>query len=103
MIDSVVIGQPWQEDERIILFVQLKDKTALTETLKQTITQTIRQHTTPRHVPADIIQVNAIPRTISGKVVELAVKKVVCGEKVNTVEAIANPEALEQFKPQNWL
>lgn len=103
VIDSVVIGQPWQEDERIILFVQLKDKTALTETLKQTITQTIRQHTTPRHVPADIIQVNAIPRTISGKVVELAVKKVVCGEKVNNVEAIANPEALEQFKPQNWL
>ena len=102
VIDSVVIGQKWHDDERIILFVQLKAKFQLTDDLIKIIKQQIRKNTTPRHMPAKVIQVSAIPRTISGKVVEVAVKKTVHGEKINNIEAIANPEALEQFKIENW-
>ncbi len=102
VIDSVVIGQIQNGDERIVLFVQLKASLKLDEALTKEIKTMIRKNTTPRHVPEQIIQVNAIPRTISGKVVEIAVKKIVHGEKVNNMEAIANPESLEQFKVENW-
>lgn len=98
VVDSVVIGQPWNDDERIILFVQLQEDIQLNDPLKQHIRDTIRQHTSPRHVPAKIIQVSDIPRTLSGKTVELAVKQVVCGQSVNNIESLANPEALELFK-----
>lgn len=86
------------DDERIILFVQLQENTRLDDTLKQQIRDTIRQHTSPRHVPAIIIQVMDIPRTLSGKTVELAVKQVVSGQRINNIESLANPQALELFR-----
>ena len=98
IIDSVVIGQQWQDDERVILFVVLKEGESLSDKLAIKIKSTIRQNTTPRHVPAKIITVTDIPRTISGKIVEIAVKKVVHGRSVKNTDALANPEALESFK-----
>ena len=98
VIDSICIGQTWDDDVRVVLFVVLRDGIELTEELQKTIRSTIRQETTPRHVPAKIIAVKDIPRTISGKIVELAVRKVVHKETVNNTDALANPEALEQFK-----
>ena len=102
MLDSIVIGQPWQNDERVLLFVQLEKGLVLDETLIKKIKQQIRQNTTPRHVPEKIITVTAIPRTLSGKVVEITVKKIVSGEAINNIEALANPEVLAQFHPKNW-
>ena len=98
VIDSVVVGQPWQGDERVILFVQLREGLALDLELINNIKRTIRKNTTPRHVPNKIVQVRAIPRTISGKVVELAVKKMVLGMQIDNIEAIANPDALNEFR-----
>jgi acetoacetyl-CoA synthetase len=98
VVDSVVIAQPWEDDLRIVLFVKLREGLQLTENLIQEIKQTIRHNTSPRHVPAKIVQVGDIPRTINGKVVELAVRQVVLGEAVNNLRSLANPEALEQFK-----
>jgi acetoacetyl-CoA synthetase len=98
VLDSVCIGQPWKDDTRVVLFVVLADGLQLDEELKTTIKQTIRAHTTPRHVPEIIIQVTEIPRTISGKIVELAVRKVVLGEEVTNKDALANPEALKLFE-----
>jgi acetoacetyl-CoA synthetase len=97
VLESIVIGQNWQDDVRVILFVVLRPGLVLTEDLIQTIRQQVRANTTPRHVPAKVIQVAAIPRTISGKIVELAVKKVIHGEVVNNKDALANPEALDLF------
>ena len=102
VLDSIVIGQPWQNDERVLLFVQLEKGLVLDETLIKKIKQQIRQNTTPRHVPEKIITVTAIPRTLSGKVVEITVKKIVSGEAINNIEALANPEVLAQFHPKNW-
>ncbi|WP_133130293.1 acetoacetate--CoA ligase [Legionella yabuuchiae] len=98
VVDSVVIGQEWQEDVRVILFVTLKGGLTLTEELKNTIRQTIRTNASPRHVPAKIIQVPDIPRTINNKIVELAVRKIIHGQPVNNTQSLANPEALEYFK-----
>ena len=98
VLDSVAIGQQWQDDVRVVLFVQLRDGVELDEVLQQQIRQTIRDNTTPRHVPAKIVAVTDIPRTISGKVVELAVRNVVHGQKVKNTDALANPEALEQYR-----
>ncbi|MGF6113176.1 acetoacetate--CoA ligase [Pseudomonas frederiksbergensis] len=98
VLDSVAIGQQWQDDVRVVLFVRLKDGVTLDETLQQQIRQVIRANTTPRHVPAKIVAVTDIPRTISGKVVELAVRNVVHGQAVKNTDALANPEALEQFR-----
>lgn len=98
VIDSVVIGQPYQDDLRVILFVVLKPKTSLDETLLKTIKQTIRQNATPRHVPQLILAVPDIPRTISGKTAELAVKKAVMGEAITNLDALQNPESLDVFK-----
>ncbi len=97
VVESLVIGQQWQGDERVILFVRLRDGLILDEALINKIKQQIRRNTTPRHVPAKIIQVADIPRTKSGKIVELAVRKVVHGEPVKNKEALANPEALDLF------
>ncbi|MFL1528775.1 acetoacetate--CoA ligase [Pseudomonas sp. O230] len=96
--DSVAIGQQWQDDVRVVLFVRLVEGVELDEALQQQIRQVIRANTTPRHVPAKIVAVTDIPRTISGKVVELAVRNVVQGEPVKNTDALANPEALEQFR-----
>jgi acetoacetyl-CoA synthetase len=96
--ESLVIGQDWDGDVRVVLFVVLKDGVELTEALQQSIRDTIRQNTTPRHVPAKILAVTDIPRTISGKIVELAVRNVVHGRPVKNTDALANPEALEQYR-----
>ncbi|NUT76793.1 acetoacetate--CoA ligase [Pseudomonas sp. C1C7] len=98
VIDSVAIGQQWQNDVRVVLFVRLQDGITLDEALQQQIRQVIRANTTPRHVPAKIVAVTDIPRTISGKIVELAVRNVVHGQNVKNTDALANPEALEHFR-----
>ncbi len=98
VVESLVIGQQWQSDVRVVLFVRLREGNTLTEDLQDRIRKHIRQQTTPRHVPARIVQVEDIPRTRSGKIVELAVRKVVHGESVDNVEALANPEALTLFE-----
>ena len=97
ILEAIAVGQPWGEDERILLFVKLCSKEKLTETLINKIKTTIRKNTTPRHVPAKIIAVKDIPRTISGKIVELAVKNVIQGIPVKNRDALANPEALAHF------
>lgn len=98
VVDSVVIGQAWQDDVRVILFVKLGEDENLDEDRINLIKSTIRGNTTPRHVPAKIVQVDDIPRTISGKIAELAVRKVVHNECVNNTDALANPESLALFK-----
>jgi acetoacetyl-CoA synthetase len=102
VVESIVIGQDWPPGEigdvRVVLFVHLRDGLTLDSALIERIRQQIRANTTPRHVPAKIVQVSDIPRTKSGKIVELAVRNVVHGEPVKNLEALANPEALEQFR-----
>ena len=98
IVDSICIGQDWQDDVRVVLFVVLKSGITLTPALEKTIRTTVRQETTPRHVPAKIVAVADIPRTISGKIVELAVRKVVHNETVTNTDALANPEALDYFR-----
>ncbi|WP_299946757.1 acetoacetate--CoA ligase [uncultured Microbulbifer sp.] len=97
VLDSICIGQQWHDDVRVVLFVVLRNGVQLDEALIQKIRTTIRANTTPRHVPAKVVQVADIPRTISGKIVELAVRNVVHGQAVKNREALANPEALELF------
>jgi len=98
VVESIAIGQNWDDDVRVILFVLLQDGTDLDDDLVARIRKTIRDNTTPRHVPAKVISVAEIPRTKSGKIVELAVRSVVHGEAVKNTEALANPEALEYFR-----
>jgi acetoacetyl-CoA synthetase len=98
VLESVVIGQRWEHDERIVLFVRLQEGLDLTPELEARIRRQIRKHATPRHVPARIVQVGDIPRTRSGKIVELAVREVVHGRPVKNLDALANPEALDQFR-----
>ncbi|MFQ5935217.1 MAG: acetoacetate--CoA ligase [Acidiferrobacterales bacterium] len=98
VMESLVIGQQWQGDVRVVLFVRLRDGLVLDDALIKKIKQQIRRNTTPRHVPAKVIQVADIPRTKSGKIVELAVRNVVHSEPVKNMEALANPEALELFR-----
>ena len=98
VLESVAIGQRWKGDERIVLFVRLRDGVRLDEALMDRIRRHIRENTTPRHVPARIVQVTEIPRTKSGKIVELAVRDVVHGREVKNREALANPDALEQYR-----
>jgi acetoacetyl-CoA synthetase len=95
--DSICIGQDWDDDVRVLLFVVLRDGVELDDQLIDEIRATIRRETTPRHVPAKVIAVADIPRTISGKIVELAVRNVVHGQPVNNTDALANPEALALF------
>jgi acetoacetyl-CoA synthetase len=95
--ESIVIGQDWQGDVRVVLFVKLRAGLALDAVLEKTIKDRIRANTTPRHVPAKILQVPDIPRTKSGKIVELAVRDVVHGRAVKNKEALANPEALAHY------
>ena len=97
VVESIAIGQNWDDDVRVVLFVLLKEGVDLTDELTGRIRKTIRENTTPRHVPAKIVAVPEIPRTKSGKIVELAVRAVVHGEEVKNTEALANPEALKYF------
>ncbi len=98
VIESIAIGQNWDDDVRVVLFVVLRDGLQLDDELQAKIRTVIRKNTTPRHVPARIAAVPDIPRTKSGKIVELAVRSVVHGEAVKNTEALANPEALEHFR-----
>ncbi len=98
ILESIVVGQAWDNDVRVVLFVKLRDGVTLDDALEKRIRQVIRENTTPRHVPAKILTVADIPRTISGKIVELAVRKVIHSETVDNTDALANPEALEHFR-----
>jgi len=98
VVESLVIGQDWDNDVRVVLFVRLRESIVLDEILVKRIKDQIRSNTTPRHVPAKIVQVADIPRTRSGKIVELAVRNVVHDNPVKNIEALANPEALEHFR-----
>ena len=98
VIESVVVGQEWQDDQRVVLFVRLRDGLVLTDDLRQIIKTQIRKNATPRHVPAVILQVADIPRTKSGKITELAVRDIIHGKEINNVGAIANPEALDLYR-----
>ena len=95
--DSVVVGQDWKNDIRVILFVKLTENIKLTDELKNKIKQTIRTNASPRHVPAKIISVPAVPYTLNMKKVELAVKKVIQGQEVLNKDALSNPEALDYY------
>jgi acetoacetyl-CoA synthetase len=97
VLESIAIGQDWQGDERVVLFVRLREGVELDDTLLDRIRTRIRRQASPRHVPARVIQVSDIPRTRSGKIVELAVRDVVHGRAVENREALANPEALDLF------
>jgi acetoacetyl-CoA synthetase len=107
VLEALVIGQDWPPGEvgdvRVVLFVKLREGVALDAPLIERIQKQIRTNTTPRHVPAKVVQVDDIPRTKSGKIVELAVRNVVHGREVRNVEALANPEALEQFRDREEL
>jgi acetoacetyl-CoA synthetase len=102
VVESLAIGQTWPPGEigdvRVVLFVKLRDGLALDDALVARIKDRIRANTTPRHVPAKVVQVPDIPRTKSNKIVELAVRDVVHGRPVKNLEALANPEALEHFR-----
>ena len=96
--DSIVVGKKWNSDIKVILFVVLKEDIILTKEMIKKIKKNIRVNATPRHVPSAICQVKEIPRTISGKKVELAVTKILNNETVENRESIANPESLELFE-----
>jgi acetoacetyl-CoA synthetase len=98
VLESIAIGQDWDNDVRVVLFVVLKEGYKLDDEMLKKIKNTIRQNTTPRHVPAKIIQVPDIPRTRSGKITELAVRKIVHNEEVKNKDALANPESLEYYR-----
>ncbi len=97
VVEGLVIGQDWDSDVRVVLFVRLADGLTLDQALIDKIRKRIRDNATPRHVPAKVIQVADIPRTLSGKIVELAVRDVVHGREVKNKDALANPEALDLF------
>jgi acetoacetyl-CoA synthetase len=98
VMDSLVIGQEWDNDVRVILFVKLRENLPLTDILIKKIKDTIRRNTTPRHVPAKIIAIPDIPYTISGKKVELAVRNIIHNQEVKNKDALANPETLDYYK-----
>jgi acetoacetyl-CoA synthetase len=98
VIESLVVGQDWDGDVRIVLFVRLRPGFSLDEALRDRLRRRIREHASPHHVPKRIVQVADIPRTISGKITELAVREVIHGRPVTNAEALANPDALELFR-----
>ncbi len=98
VLEALAIGQDWDNDVRVVLFLRLKDGVALDENLRETIRKKIRAGASPRHVPAKIVQVADIPRTKSGKITELAVRDVIHGRPVKNTEALANPEALKLYE-----
>ena len=96
--EALVVGQSWDNDVRIILFIVLNNKHKLTEKLIMKIKKQIRKNASPRHVPAKIISIKDIPKTKNGKIVELAVRQTINGDQIKNLEALANPESLNQFK-----
>lgn len=103
ILESVVIGQDWDHDVRVLLFVKLRENAVLTDALKQTIKQRLKVNASPRHVPALILEVQAIPRTLNGKIVEQAIKQTIEGKTIQNLSSIANPEALAYFKNREEL
>ena len=103
VVESLAIGQDWNNDVRVVLFVRLRDELTLDDALTNKIKLQIRDNTTPRHVPDKVLQVADIPRTRSGKIVELAVRNVVHNVPIKNREALANPEALELFRDRSEL
>ena len=101
--ESIVVGQEWDNDVRVVLFVVLTSGAVLSDNLRARIANAIRENTTPRHVPAKILEVPDIPRTLSGKIVELAVRNAIHGQPIKNTDALANPEALEAFKGRQEL
>jgi acetoacetyl-CoA synthetase len=97
-VESLVVGQEWEDDVRIVLFVRLRPECRLDDALDARIRTQIRRHASPHHVPKKIVQVADIPRTISGKITELAVREVIHGRPVRNVDALANPDALALFR-----
>jgi acetoacetyl-CoA synthetase len=98
IMEALAVGQDWRGDVRVVLFVRLKPGIALDEALRKKIRDAIREGTTPRHVPARVIAVPDIPRTLSGKITELAVRNVIHGLPVKNVDALANPLSLDYFR-----
>jgi acetoacetyl-CoA synthetase len=98
VLESVAVGQHWQDDERVVLFVRLRDGIVLDDALRERIVKQIRANTTPRHVPAKIVQIADIPRTISGKITEIAVRDTIHGLPVKNTDALANPQALDLYR-----
>jgi acetoacetyl-CoA synthetase len=98
VLEAICVGQDWQGDVRVVLFVTLRPGLGLDAALEQKIKARIRSSCTPRHVPARIVQVQDIPRTRSGKISEIAVRDVVHGRAVKNTAALANPEALELYR-----
>ena len=97
VLESLVVGQDWERDVRLVLFVRLAEGLTLDGALAGRIRRQIRDNASPRHVPAKILQVADIPRTLSGKIVELAVRNVIHGRPVDNRDALANPEALDLY------
>jgi acetoacetyl-CoA synthetase len=98
VLEAIAVGQEWQDDVRVVLFVRLRDGVTLDDPLRDRIRRVLRENASPRHVPAVIAEVADIPRTRSGKITELAVREAIHGRPVENIEAIANPEALEEFR-----
>jgi acetoacetyl-CoA synthetase len=98
VVESLVVGQEWDGDVRIVLFVRLRESDTLDDSLRERIRHRIREHASPHHVPRKILQVADIPRTISGKITELAVREVIHGRPVANVDALANPGALDLYR-----
>ena len=98
VLESICVGQDWDNDVRVILFVRLREGVALDDPLRDRIRRAIRENTTPRHVPARIVQVPDIPRTISGKITELAVRNLIHGKPVKNTDALANPASLDFYR-----
>ena len=98
VLESLVVGQEWEGDVRIVLFVRLRDGHRLDDALRERICRRIRETTSPHHVPRRIVQVADIPRTISGKITELAVREVIHGRPVKNRDALANPAALDLYR-----
>ena len=96
--ESIVIGQSWKNDTRIILFIVLNQGYKLNDEIKDKIKKAVKSSASPRHVPSKIISIMDIPKTKNGKLAELAVKQTVDGEQIKNLEALANPDSLEQFK-----
>ena len=98
ILECLAVGQPWQDDVRVILFVKMREGNTLTTALCDQIRTKLRTECSPRHVPAKILQAPDIPRTISGKITELAVRDIIAGREVKNSDALANPQALDFFR-----
>jgi acetoacetyl-CoA synthetase len=98
VLESLAVGQQWEGDERVLLFVRLAPGVTLDDDLRQRIVARLKTHASPRHVPARILQVSDLPRTRSGKIAEIAVRKAVAGQPVPNTEALANPASLDEFR-----